>query len=424
MIGPNTLWVIAGTTTLGFTSGIIGSFAFLRKRGLMGDVLSHAALPGICMAFMITGAKNMFAFLIGALFTGLIASFAINFITGRSRIKEDTALGLILSVFFGLGIVLLTQIQHSPNGNQSGLDKFLFGQAAAIVQSDLQWLGIVSLLLVTVCFLFFKELKLLSFDPAFAKSIGFPLSQLEFLFMLLLVTTVVIGLQAAGVILMAALLITPAAAARYWTERLERMIIIAACFGGLSGLLGSWISTWSAQLSTGPIIVLSSTALFFLSMLCAPERGLIAKGLHLMKLKSKVAEEITLTVLYEWMERKQRTAIAETELPKILQESHLSAKQIANIEQKGWIHRKGGYLTFSEMGWKEAYNTTLFKRLMEIWSMYETTLESPIPLQEVEKKEELPSQLANTLQTLLQKHQHAPRLLPQHLTPSEQGGFL
>ncbi|TCW41109.1 manganese/zinc/iron transport system permease protein [Laceyella sacchari] len=424
MFEPNALWVVVGTSVLGLTSGIIGSFAFLRKRGLMGDVLSHAALPGICLAFMVTGTKNMFAFLIGALLTGLVASFAINFITARSRIKEDTALGLTLSVFFGLGIVLLTQIQHSPNGNQSGLDKFLFGQAAAIIQSDLLLLGIISLLLITLCALFFKELKLLAFDPAFAESIGFPLRPLEFLFMLLLVTTVVIGLQAAGVILMAALLITPAAAARYWTERLGRMVIIAACFGGLSGLLGSWISTFGAQLSTGPIIVLSSTALFFLSMLCAPQRGLIAKSWRAARLKTKLAEETALTALYNWMERNQQPTIPESELSAILLEAKLSSKQLDNLVRKGWLCRQDGALTFSETGWKEAYNTTLFQRLMEVWAMYETSIDSPVPLQEIGRKEEFPAQLRRTLLALLHRHQHAPQYLPDHLSPSDQGGFL
>src|SRR5690606_24912836 len=158
---PNALWVIIGTTLLGISSGVLGSFAFLRRRGLMGDVLAHAALPGICLAFMITGSKNPFTFMIGAMFTGILATVVIHWITQYSRIKEDTALGLVLSVFFGIGIVLLTKIQHSQNGNQSGLDQFLFGQSASLVERDLLIMGGSALILILISFLLFKEFKLL-----------------------------------------------------------------------------------------------------------------------------------------------------------------------------------------------------------------------------------------------------------------------
>ncbi|WP_413304386.1 metal ABC transporter permease [Bacillus sp. 1P10SD] len=276
-LDPNTQWILMGSMLLGLSSGVIGSFAYLRKQSLMGDALSHAALPGVCVAFMITGTKSIFFFLIGAIIAGILATVSISYITRHSRIKQDSALGIILTVFFGVGIVLLTQIQHSNSGNQSGLDKFLFGHAASMVQSDVYTIAGISVLLVSLSFLFFKEFKLLSFDSGFAKGIGLPVVLLDQFIMLLIVMAVVIGIQAVGVVLMAALLITPAVAARYWTEKLHVMVIVAGLFGALSGFIGTVVSTMANNLPTGPLIVLSATIIFVISIVFAPNRGMVAK---------------------------------------------------------------------------------------------------------------------------------------------------
>ncbi|MBS4197859.1 metal ABC transporter permease [Lederbergia citri] len=282
-LDPNTQWILFGSMLLGLCSGVIGSFAYLRKQSLMGDALSHAALPGVCIAFMLTGSKSVFFFLIGASIAGIIATFGIGFITRHTRIKQDSALAIVLTVFFGLGIVLLTEIQHSGTGNQSGLDKFLFGQAAALVLSDVLIMAITSIILISVCILLFKEFKLTSFDPGFASGMGFPVAFLEQLIMLLIVMAVVIGIQAVGVVLMSALLITPAVSARYWTEKLSVMVFLSGIFGALSGMVGTYISASGNNLPTGPIIVLAATAFFILSVIFAPGRGLLSKLLiHLL----------------------------------------------------------------------------------------------------------------------------------------------
>ncbi len=276
-LDPNARWILSACALLGLSSGVLGCFAYLRKQSLMGDALAHAALPGVCIAFMLTGTKSIIFFLIGATIAGIIATFGIGYITRNSRIKQDTALGITLSVFFGLGIVLLTQIQRHPGGNQSGLDKFLFGQAASLVQSDV-WVMIgMSLFLVGACALFFKEFKLVSFDPGFARGLGFPVAALEQLLMFLIVIAVVVGIQAVGVVLMAALLITPAVAARYWTERLGVMVVLAGLIGAFSGAAGTIISALGDNLPTGPLCVLSATAVFLFSIVFAPHRGLISK---------------------------------------------------------------------------------------------------------------------------------------------------
>lgn len=283
---PNTQWILFGSILLGISSGVIGCFAYLRKQSLMGDALSHAALPGVCLAFILTGVKSIFFFLIGAVVSGILATISIGFITRQTRIKQDSALGIILTVFFGIGIVLLTQIQHSASGNQSGLDKFLFGQAASMISTDVFTMGGICLFIIGMSFLFYKEFKLLSFDPGFAKGIGLPITILDQLIMLLMVIAVVIGIQAVGVVLMAALLITPAVSARYWTEKLHVMIILAGMFGAISGFIGTVISTWANNLPTGPLIVLAATSIFVISVIFAPNRGVIAKILSRKKTKN------------------------------------------------------------------------------------------------------------------------------------------
>lgn len=274
---PNVQWILFGTMLLGLSSGVIGSFAYLRKQSLMGDALSHAALPGICIAFMLSGTKSILLFLIGAAIAGIIATFGIGFITRNSRIKQDSALAIVLTTFFGLGIVLLTQIQHSGNGNQSGLDKFLFGQAASMMLSDVLIMAIISVLLIGTCTLLFKEFKLLSFDRGFARGLGYPVTFLDQLVMFLIVVAVVVGIQAVGVVLMAALLITPAVSARYWTEKLGFMVVLSGIIGALSGFVGTFISASGNNLPTGPLNVLVATFFFIISIIAAPRRGVLAK---------------------------------------------------------------------------------------------------------------------------------------------------
>jgi manganese/zinc/iron transport system permease protein len=298
---PNTQWIMLGSMLLGLCSGVIGSFAYLRKQSLMGDVLSHAALPGVCIAFMLTGTKSLWQFLIGAAIAGILATFGIGWITRHSRIKQDAALAIVLTVFFGAGIALLTQIQHNGNGNQSGLDKFLFGQAAAMVPTDVRAVAVVTIVLVGLCALLFKEFKLVSFDPGFARGLGYPVVFLEQLLMFLAVVTVVAGIQAVGVVLMASLLITPAVSARYWSDKLNVMVALAGTFGAVSGLIGTMISAGGNHLPTGPLSVLSATALFLVSVLFAPRRGMLSVALARLAARNRIKRETAAT----WVERKE-----------------------------------------------------------------------------------------------------------------------
>jgi len=272
---------------LGLSSGIIGCFAYLRKQSLLGDAVAHSTLPGVALAFMFTGSRAIFGLLIGALCTSLLATFLISYITRQTRLKQDATLGVVLSIFFSIGMLLLTIIQQSSVGNQSGLDRFLFGQSASMIHSDVNTIMMISFILIITCTLFFKEFKLLCFDPEFAKELGFPVVLLDQLIMFLIVVAVVIGIQIVGVVLIVALLITPAVAARYWTDKLHIMLVISAIFGMISGATGTLISSNISNLPTGPVVVLIAVCLFVFSLLFAPKQGLIFKALSRRKVKEK-----------------------------------------------------------------------------------------------------------------------------------------
>jgi ABC-type Mn2+/Zn2+ transport system permease subunit len=284
----NTQWVLMATMLLGVASGMIGSFALLKKQSLIGDAVAHASLPGICIAFLISGEKTFSSLMIGATISGLLATYFIHFITKRTILKEDSAICLILSVFFGMGIVLLTKITQSTVGNQSGLDDFIFGHAASLVGNDVKLMSGIAVITLLLILSFFKELKLVTFDPDFAQGIGLPLQRLNFLFLTLYVAIVVVGIQAVGVILMAALIITPAISARYWTHSLSRMIMISGAFGAISGLAGTLISTLKPGLPTGPFIVITATVIFILSITIAPERGFLIKSIKRLQAQKEL----------------------------------------------------------------------------------------------------------------------------------------
>lgn len=277
MLTGNLLWVLLGAILLGIAAGLNGTFAFLQKQSLVGDAAAHAALPGIALAYLIFQQKELPLLMLGAAITSALAVYMIQLIVSHSKLKADAATGLVLSVFFGFGIVLITLVNQSGSGNQSGLNDFIFGKAATMAKSDLVWLSGSALLIIVMCLLFFKEWKLMIFDPVFAKGIGLPVERLRILLTALTVLTIVTGIQAVGVILMAAMLIVPAAAARFWSNHLGIVLITSALFGALSGGLGTVISSLRVGLSTGPIIVLSASCLFLLSYFFAPSRGLFSK---------------------------------------------------------------------------------------------------------------------------------------------------
>lgn len=290
--------VAAGSAVLGLVSGVLGSFALLRKQSLLGDALAHAALPGIAVAFLVTHSKSPLTLLLGAGAAAWLAAMLINAVTRTTRIKTDAAMGVVLSVFFGGGLVLLTYIQRLPDAGKAGLDKFLFGQAAALLGSDVVVMCVLGGGVLLVVALLWKQFKLLTFDPGFASSLGLPVRRLEIILTTLLVIAIVIGLQTVGVVLMSALVVAPAAAARQWTNRLGAMVFIAGGFGALSGVSGAVISSSVERLPTGPTIVLVALTIVGLSILFAPRRGVVMGALRSRRSRNKVRSEVVLADLY------------------------------------------------------------------------------------------------------------------------------
>lgn len=280
--------VMLGTLLLGMGSGLVGVFVLLRRQSLIGDAVSHAALPGIVIAFLLTGTKDLSVLLTGAALSGLIGTLCITTIIRTTKIDTDGAQGIILGVFLGLGFLLLTHVQKSPDAAKAGLDKFVFGQAATIMQRDVILIAAVELIISATVFLFWKELKLATFDPAIASVMGFSPKRVELIITALTVPAIVVGIQAVGVILMSALLVAPAAAARQWTDKLSFMGIAAALFGGLAGAGGSIISSQVPKLATGPVIVLLLTAIAVVSIVFSPRRGVLQRILKHEALKSSV----------------------------------------------------------------------------------------------------------------------------------------
>lgn len=270
--------VALGSALLGLISGVLGSFAVLRKRSLLGDGVSHASLPGVIIAFLLTGSKNTETLLTGALAAGLLATFFIIVIIKHSRIKFDTALAIVMSVFFGLGMVLLTYVQKIPNANQAGLNRFIYGQASSLLRRDVIIMAVCGGVALAVIVLLWKDFKLLTFDMEFAQTLGFPVKALDMLLSFLIVIAIIIGLQTVGVVLMSAMLIAPAVAARQWCSGLLPMVILAAIFGAISGVLGTTTSSLVTQLPTGPAIVVCVSIIAMISLLIAPGRGVINRA--------------------------------------------------------------------------------------------------------------------------------------------------
>ena len=270
-----TQMVLLGTALLGLASGIAGTFAVLRKESLIGDGLSHAALPGVVIAFLLTGIKDIEVLIAGAALSSIAAAWLITITVENSKIKFDGALATILSAFFGLGMVLLTYLQSLNNAGQAGLSKFIFGQAATILARDVYITSAAALIIIVLTALFWKELKLISFDVEYAKTLQIPVTFTLILYRSLLIMTIIIGIQSVGAILISSLLIAPAVGARQWTNKLGTMCILAGFFGMISAIGGTIWSTTVQKLPTGPAIIVILSVIVLLSLIFAPNRGIL-----------------------------------------------------------------------------------------------------------------------------------------------------
>jgi manganese/zinc/iron transport system permease protein len=291
----------------------------------------------------LTGSRAPLVLMLGAGVAGWIGALVMMSIIRTTRIKLDSALGLVLAVFFGFGMVLLTFAQKLPDASQAGLKKYLFGQAATLLERDVITMAVLGCLALALLLVFWKELKLLSFDPDFAASLGLPVRLLDILLTTLLVIAIVVGLQAVGVVLMSAMIVAPAAAARQWTNRLGWMVGLAALFGALAGVSGAVISSTTARLSTGPTIVLCASAIVLVSLLFAPNRGLVWNWVRYqhnrrrLRLEAVLGDLHTLASQHENLEHGHAVAVLQT---MNIQRGGVR-RSLNELAERGWARRVG-----------------------------------------------------------------------------------
>ncbi len=383
----NTRLVVLSTSILGVAAGLVGSFLLLRKRSLMGDALSHATLPGIALAFGLMTAwgfdgKSLPALLAGATISGVLGVLLMLAIRRTTRLRDDVAMGLVLSVFFGAGIALLTVVQKLPGASAAGLESFIYGQPASIIWSDFLLITTVCLGITLATLLLFKEFTLLCFDDAFAAAQGWQALRLDIALLALVTAVTVIGLQSVGLILIIAFLITPPTTARFWTNKLSRMALLSGVFGALSGWFGATVSALYKDLPAGALIVLSAACLFLLSMLLAPARGVLPRALRHRRLRQKVARQHVLRAAYEILESQcthehdetgahyvdnrpfsfEALLAKRTWSPRDLGRTIRAEQRLEHLER-----RSDGTIVLSEAGFGEAARVTRNHRLWEAY---------------------------------------------------------
>ncbi len=384
----NTRIVVLGTMILGLAAGIVGVFLLLRKRALMGDALSHATLPGIGLAFILMASlggsgKYLPGLLLGAVLSGACGLGCVLFIRRWTRLKEDAALGIVLSVFFGLGVAVLGVIQKMDAGHAAGLESFIYGKTASMLAADARMIAIAAAIVLVVCLLFFKEFELLCFDQAQAAVQGWPVLMLDALMLTLVVLVTVIGLQAVGLILMIALLVIPPAAARFWTDHLPTMVVVSALIGAASGFAGAALSALVPRLPAGAIIVIVASVLFAVSLFLGTSRGLLRRVVERFRLERRVMRQHLLRALFEYAELQQAkssaTARAGEDMGAVSVSALLEmrswsprrlARALRSVESAGLVVRRApGRFSLSAAGVSEARRVVRNHRLWELYLM-------------------------------------------------------
>lgn len=372
----NTRVVVLGTSLLGAAAGAVGAFTLLRKRALMGDALAHATLPGVALAFMAAlwlgwQTRSAAVLLAGAAVTGAMGLATMHLLERLTRLKQDAAMGIVLSVYYGAGVALIAIAQRLPGGNAAGLEGFIYGKTASMVMQDALLIAGAAAGVTLVVALLLKELTLLSFDPAYAAARGYPVAALDAVMLLLVMGVTVIGLQAVGLILVIALLIVPAAAARFWTHHLGTMVVLSAGIGMAASVAGSVASAVVEKLPSGATIVLVAAGMFFVSMAVGPARGLLPRWLERRRLGRRESRRHVLRALYEASEGRSSGEVPMGELARwrAWRAGELNAA-LRSAEAEGLVRRgtgaRGGWGLTRE-GHLEAARVVREHRLWELF---------------------------------------------------------
>ena len=432
----NTRLVVICTMLLGCACGLMGGFLLLRKRSLIGDTLSHATLPGVGLSFMLLVAlggdgKSLPILLAGAGITGVIGCAAVLFIREQTRIKDDAAMGIVLSVFFGAGVAILGVIQKMPEGSAAGLESFIYGKTASMVMSDFQILVFITVCVITCSLLLFKEFRLLCFDENFAAVLGWPVKFLDILLLALITAVTVAGLQAVGLILIIAFLITPAAAARFWTNQLDRMLMLSALIGAASGWIGASLSAFFPRLPAGAVIVLVAALFFVVSMLIGTERGVMIRFLRQSQLEKRMGRQHLLRALYEILEGGRVTEelnIRTVPFRQIRGRRTWSDRQLRDYIRRAYNEglveapNKADSILLTETGLVEAKQVTRNHRLWEMYLIeYADVATSRVDRDADMVEHILGDKMVTRLENKLQAYRIAGSLVPQSPHPIHPG---
>jgi manganese/zinc/iron transport system permease protein len=406
--------VAAGGALLGAISGALGCFAVLRKQSLLGDALSHAALPGVAIAFLIAG-RDLGALLVGAAIASWLGVACIRLVTRSTRIKDDAAMGIVLVGWFAAGIVGLTYIQGRPDANQAGLDTVIFGQAASSGRRDVTLLAWVSAISCAMVVAFWKRFKLVSFDPGFAGANGFRVALWSGVLSALIVAAIVMGLQLAGVVLMVGMLIAPGVAARQWTDRLEMMVPLAAIIGAFSGGVGAIVSAFDTDLPTGPMIIVVASVIVTISVLFAPRRGVIWVAIRRRNDARAFAVRTVLRDVYHYMYDHDSIGTPETFIVGV--RGGTGRRALRTLLARGLLRRvedveTGCIWTTTDRGAEIAFRDARNQQLWDLYRSLGDRLELPIVAEERERdiRAVLPQDSVDHLEEFLGTREGEPRV--------------
>lgn len=371
-----------GSMLMCLSSALVGVIVFLRKRSLLGEALSHATYPGVVLSvlFMATvfpASHDLMALaiLIGAFLTSLLGLWVIEKMERRFHVKNDAALCFVLSVFFGAGVLVASRLQSTHALWYKTVQIFLYGQAATMTDIHIYIYAVLALILIGVIIFLYQQIQMAIFDHDFSKSIGVAVRSVDTLLFLLLVLAIVIGIRSVGVVLMAGMLIAPAVAARQLSHRLWAVFIYAAVIGALSGFLGNYLSVevpqwgggeWNFSLPTGPMILLSASAICLLSLLFARQNGLVSRLLRIVRFREQCRAENLLKSLW----RKGDTCEASFEEIKRWQPlSFLQLRLLlANLKRQGWIEVSSAHTI--KLTHEGRLRATRIVRVHRLWEAY------------------------------------------------------
>lgn len=276
--------VALGTVILSIASAVIGSVSVIKGQSLIGDAIGHATFPGVILAFMLFNVMETYVLVIGAMLMGIVAFLLIQKITNSSKISLDSALAIVLSGFFGLGMALKSYVQGNPHfSGTQGIDDFIFGQAAYMLKSDVYLIIITSMISLIIFFVFYNQFKIFVFDNIYARTIGINIKVMNILLLVMTIGLISVGLKAVGAILIVNILIAPTVVGQLWSNRFGTVLIISALVGGVSAFTGTYVSTAVSGIATGPAIILALSFFVVVSILFSP-KGIIRRLNRMKKL--------------------------------------------------------------------------------------------------------------------------------------------